>query len=214
MSSHKTRPKLKKYLKAGIFLKNKNLKTYSPEFRYLSSRWPVRLKKSFLAALMMRKKLKFLFGFHRTAMLNKMLRKDLPIILKTGRCLRELEFCSMLERRLDVLLLRLGFVSTLFEAKHLISHKNIKINNRTTSCFSRLLKKGDIISFEPSIENVLRQRVKFQIAQRNYFFSTFGNVEVNYKHFKVVVLTNKINILQQLHHYSFSLNWKLLFSGN
>lgn len=147
-------------------------------------------------------------------MLNKMLQKDLPIVLKIGRRLRELEFCSLLERRLDVLLLRLGFVSTLFEAKHLISHKKIKINNRITSCFSRLLKKGDITSFEPSIENILKQRVKVQIAQRNFFFSTFSNVEVNYKNFKIVVLTNKINILQQLHHYSFSLNWKLLFSGN
>jgi ribosomal protein S4 len=214
MNSHKTRPKLKKYLKVGIPLKNKNLKVYSPEINYLSSRWPVKLKKSFLTSLITRKKLKFLFGLHRTTMLNKMLQKDLPMSRKIGRYLRELEFCSLLERRLDVLLLRLGFVSTLFEAKHLISHKKIKINNVTSFCFSRLLKKGDIISFEPSIENVLKQRIKSQIAERTFFFNTFSNVEVNYKNFKIVVLTNKVNILQQLHHYSFLLNWKLLFLGN
>jgi ribosomal protein S4 len=220
MNNHKIRPKLKKYSKIGLFLNSKNqnskilkaqkLKFYSPELVYLSPRRPVKVKQQFLASLINRKKLKFIFGFHRTTMLNKMLRKDLASNLNIRRQLRELEFCSLLERRLDVLLLRLGFVSTLFEAKHLISHKKIKINNLPNSCFSRLLRKGDVISFEPSIETMLRQRVKEQISKRNFFFNTFSNVEVNYNIFKIIVLTNKINISEQLHHYSQLLNWKLL----
>jgi ribosomal protein S4 len=69
--------------------------------------------------------------------------------------LNELEFCSILERRLDILLFRLGFVPSIFAAKQLISHKKVKVNNHANSSFSRLLKKGDVISFDNSVYPVI-----------------------------------------------------------
>lgn len=119
--------------------------------------------------------------------------------------LKELEFCSILERRLDVLLFRLGFVPTIFAAKQLIAHKKVKVNNYANSSFSRLLKKGDIISFDPSIysdiQTVLINRLKFDFLNLN----NSNQIEVNFKTLKIVILTNKINLFSQIPYYKFLL---------
>lgn len=55
-------------------------------------------------------------------------------------------FFSTLERRLDCILYRASFVTSLQEAKQLISHKKICINNNIISKPGYLLEPGDIIS--------------------------------------------------------------------
>lgn len=50
-----------------------------------------------------------------------------------------------LETRLDVLLFRCSFVSTIFQAKQLIKHKNIYVNNRIVLSNNFYLSEGDII---------------------------------------------------------------------
>jgi len=222
MINHKNRPKLKKYLKIGIILnvkcqktlnlKKKNIKFYNPEITYLSSKFSAKIKNYFQTYLLNRKKLKIYFGFHKTSHFNKLLRKDFLKNTKVRRFIKELEFCSLFERRLDVILFRLGFVATLFEAKHFISHKKIKINNLPNFSYSRILNKGDIISFEPSIEQVIKKKILEQSQVRTFFFNTFMNLEVNYKTLKIVVLQKKINIAQQLQHYFFPLDWKILIN--
>jgi|SouAtlMetagenome_1021521.scaffolds.fasta_scaffold00503_2 small subunit ribosomal protein S4 len=219
MSIHKIRPKFKKYAKAGIFLgkqkkttrlKKPALNFFSPDLIYLNSKLSYDLKNHFQVSSINRRKLKLLFGFQRTSLLKRYLKKELSANTRSQHSLKEMEFCSLLERRLDFLLYRLGFAATLFEAKHLISHKKLRINGRSSSSFSRFLKKGDVISFLPSIEGRIKKRLIEQLHSRDHFFGTFYNVEVNFRTLKIVVLTEKVNLSQQVQHYPFSLHWNIL----
>ena len=51
----------------------------------------------------------------------------------------------LLESRLDINLVRLKLVKTIFQAKQLINHQKIKINDKIISKPNFLLEKGDII---------------------------------------------------------------------
>jgi ribosomal protein S4 len=56
------------------------------------------------------------------------------------------EFVLVLESRLDINIVRLKLAKTIFQAKQLINHKKIKVNNQIVNKPNFLLKKGDIIS--------------------------------------------------------------------
>ena len=212
MSIHKKRPKLNTYFKAKVLLKNKvkKLKIFSPVINHLTSKFATILQKYFQERLKNRKKAKLIFGLYRTSLLKKYQQHRLLKSCTSRHLFKEVEFCSLLERRLDFILLRTGFVSTLYEAKHLISHKKVRVNNTYSACFSRLLKKGDIISFDLSIEDRLRKQLIKQSKIRSFFFTTFTNLEVNFKTLKIILLMDKINLKKQIHHYSHTLNWKTL----
>lgn len=219
MNNHKIRPKLKKYTKIKVFLngkkkKKEKLSFFSPDLTYLASKSSNKIKDHYQISLMHRRKLKLLLGFQRTSLFKKCLTTEVPKNIKSWRFLQEIEFCSILERRLDILLYRLGFVATLFEAKHLISHKKIKINNQENTSFSRLLQKGDIISFVSSAKPLIKGRLVEQLKKRTFYFNTFYNLEINLKTLKIIVLSEKVDLIQQLQHYSFSLNWNSLLRVN
>ena len=222
MTNHKTKPRIKKYLKAGIFLnkklhknlpfKQKRLRFFSPDFVYLNPKINNKIKDSYQIFFTNRRKFKLLFGFPKTSNFKKMLNKSLLKNKKTNYFLKEQEFCSLLECRLDFLLFRLGFAKTLFEAKHLIAHKKVFVNGIINRSYTKQLKKGDIISFHFSAKNFILKRLTNELINRDFFFSTYDNLEVNFKLGKIVVLNEKINFLNQLHYYSVPLNWKSLLT--
>lgn len=217
------RPKLKKYLKAGIHitkknqaplsLKNNEIKFFSPDAIYLNSRGSMKIKDSFKTSILNRRKVKLLLSFSRTSLLKKYLNKCRTNTKNSLRFLRELEFCSLLEKRLDILLYRLGFVTSISEARHLISHKKVKINNISNTSFSRFLMKGDVITFVPSVQVHIKKRLTKEISSRGFYFNTFENLEVNMKLLKIIVLTEKLRIPQQIQHYSSSLNWNNILNS-
>jgi ribosomal protein S4 len=220
MLTHKTRPKLRKYLKLGVALhlkknnkgfqkiRRKHHRFFSPKFRYLFSKSVTRFEDKFASSLFDRKKLKLLFGFCKTSSLKKILKKDLQRKLISHRFLKELEFSSLVGQRLDVVLFHLGFVSTLFEAKQLVSHKKFRINNKPISRSSYLLKKGDFVSPLPSIEIKIRKTIQEQLRKRVLYFANFSNIEINWKSLKFIILTEKSNLFCQLPHHTFLLNWR------
>lgn len=56
-------------------------------------------------------------------------------------------FLFSLESRLDINIVRLKFADNIFQAKQLINHNKIKINNKIVNKSGFILKKGDIINF-------------------------------------------------------------------
>jgi small subunit ribosomal protein S4 len=52
----------------------------------------------------------------------------------------------LLERRLQTVVYRLKFASTIFAARQLVSHKHICVNGRTVNIASYSVKPGDVIS--------------------------------------------------------------------
>jgi len=73
--------------------------------------------------------------------------------------------------------------------------------------------KGDMVSFTPSVQAQIKKRLTKEINFRYFFFNTFENLEVNIKTLKIIVLTEKLKIPQQIQHYSFSLSWSNLLSS-
>jgi ribosomal protein S4 len=217
MNKHKTRPKLKKYLQTNLFFslkkhrtvrKKSRLRFFSPDFIYLTSKFSKKLEEEFKKTLLNKRKLKLFFGFQKTTLLKNFL--DKVLFKKFNNSLKESLFCSLLERRLDVILYRLGFVKTLFEARHLISHKKVFINDFLIKSCSHILKKGDIISFTPSSKIFIKKRLLEELKVRNFFFATFDHIEINFQMLKIIVLAEKINLSRQIQHYSFLFDWKTI----
>jgi len=154
MNNYKKRLKLRHYSKSGVDLISKSRKKfffYNPSLIYAKLSSTLKLEDYFKKSLLNHRKSKIYFGFHKTSLLKKVIKR---YFLKRAqyKYLKEIELCSILERRLDLILLRVGFVSNLFEAKQLISHKKILVNGVKSKCFSTILKKGDIISLDPSLK--------------------------------------------------------------
>lgn len=53
---------------------------------------------------------------------------------------------TLLERRLDNVVYRMGFASTRAEARQLVSHKAIMVNDQVVNIASFLVKAGDVVS--------------------------------------------------------------------
>jgi ribosomal protein S4 len=214
MNNYKKRLKLRHYAKSGVDLISKNRKNfffYNPSLIYAKLSSNFKLEDYFKKSLLNLRKVKSYFGFHKTSLLKKIIKKN---FLKKPkyRYLKEIELCSILERRLDLILLRVGFVSNLFEAKQLISHKKVLVNGVKSKCFSVILKKSDIISIDPSAKNQIQTQLRNTIEKKNKKIFTFDNIELNVKNLKIIVIKKKIKILKHFHHYDFFLNWQIFFN--
>ena len=60
-------------------------------------------------------------------------------------------FIEKLETRLDTALYRTHFSYSFNNARQLISHKKVYVNNKIIPYNSYLLKKGDLITFDKSV---------------------------------------------------------------
>ena len=122
--------------------------------------------------------------------------------------LKEKELFSLFENRLDLLLYRLNLVSSLFEAKQLISHGKVFIDGKINRNYSYSLTKGNVISFKKSTEAIFKDRLIS--SSKNFYFYSYDNLEVCYKTFKIIILTEKVDSKKYLQHYSYFLNWSNL----
>lgn len=114
----------------------KNLIFYKKTFEYK----PKNLKHLYKQRLLEKQKLKSFYGF----LSEKKLKIIKNLILKKNNISKLNIF---LEKKLYILLYRLNVTSSIFEAKQLIRHKKIKINNKIVTYPDYTLKKGDIVKF-------------------------------------------------------------------
>jgi len=63
---------------------------------------------------------------------------------------------SLLERRLDNIVYRLGFANSRNEARQLVRHRHFKVNRSTVSIPSYLLKPGDVLELREKSKKVVR----------------------------------------------------------
>ncbi len=101
----------------------------------------------------------------------------------------------ILERRLDVALVRLCFCRSISEARQLILHSKILVNNLPIKTCSYLLKNGDIISinniFNKSLYNQIINNINLVYVEKQRYFS---HLEVNYKTLEAIFLYSPQNI--------------------
>ncbi len=93
-----------------------------------------------------KQKLRFWYGLEEKQMKNYV--KD--ILAKRGKEDAELALINKLESRLDNVIFRLGFASSRAQARQLVNHGFFAVNNKKTNYPSYQVKKGDVISINPS----------------------------------------------------------------
>ena len=89
----------------------------------------------------------------------------------------------LLECRLDNVVYRMGFASTRAEARQLVSHKAISVNEKPVTIASYQVKAGDIVQVREKSRKQLRIQSAFNIAQQ---VGLPEWVEVNDKEFRGV----------------------------
>jgi small subunit ribosomal protein S4 len=73
------------------------------------------------------------------------------------------QFVGLLESRLDAVVYRMNFASSIFGARQLVSHKHIRVNGKTVNIPSYILKEGDEIELKASskeIPNIIESTTK------------------------------------------------------
>lgn len=93
-------------------------------------------------------------------------------------------FNNILEKRLDIILLKSHFVLSIRNARQLISHNQVLVNNIIVNDSSFLLKKGDLITFSKKSHKLLK------------YYLTIGEVwplspqylQISYKLFSIRVI--------------------------
>nr|YP_010507811.1 ribosomal protein S4 [Phytophthora hedraiandra]UXG55911.1 ribosomal protein S4 [Phytophthora hedraiandra] len=123
-------------------LNSKKWNLFKKKLRYRKEIKPEKRKKFFQKRLFEKQQFRNFYGcIHEYQLKNifkKLLKKDNKInIFK--------KFVILLESRLDINLVRLKLVKTIFKAKQLINHNKIKVNNKIINKPNFILKKGDII---------------------------------------------------------------------
>jgi ribosomal protein S4 len=107
-------------------------------------------------------------------------------------------FIEKLETRLDTALYRTYFSYSFNNARQLIAHKKVYVNNKIVSCNSYLLKKGDMITFDKDIFNL----VSSNISRSKIWFLPPKHFHVNYKTFQILVIED-IKYTNCLRYYPF-----------
>lgn len=73
---------------------------------------------------------------------------------------------KLLECRLDNVVYRMGFAATRAEARQLVSHKGVTINNETVNIPSYTVRPGDIIGIRSKAKGQLRIKAALDLAQQ------------------------------------------------
>jgi small subunit ribosomal protein S4 len=84
---------------------------------------------------------------------------------------------NFLESRLDNVVYRMGFASTRSEARQLVSHKSILVNDKILNVPSYQVRAGDIISIRERSKSQLRIKDALGVAEQ-YGFPVWVDVDV------------------------------------
>jgi len=107
-------------------------------------------------------------------------------------------FIRQLETRLDTALFRSHFSYSFKNARQLISHKKVYVNNKIVQYNSYSLKKGDLITLDKSIFKY----VTYNVLKSNIWSIPPKHFHINYKTLQILVIED-INYTNCLMYYSF-----------
>lgn len=93
-----------------------------------------------------------------------------------------------IEKRLDVILVRLNFCLTIFQARQLISHKKICVNYKMVNIPGFQVSNGDPISIQESFLYFIKSKIRQNLQSNRIWRMKSTHLEVNYKTLKAVVL--------------------------
>jgi len=96
----------------------------------------------------------------------------------------KLFFKELLEKRLDTVILRSHFVSSVMNARQLISHGHVEVNGIRVSDSSILLKRGDVITFSKKSLKLL----EYFLLKAEFWPLPPQTLQISYKKFQIVMV--------------------------
>jgi ribosomal protein S4 len=124
-------------------LKKKKWNYLKKQFRFFSEIKPEKRKRFFQRRLFEKQQFKNFYGCLSEYKFKNLYKN---LLKKNNKINFFHKFVVIIETRLDINLLRLKFVKSIFQAQQFINHKKIKVNNQIINKPGFLLKKGDIIN--------------------------------------------------------------------
>lgn len=103
---------------------------------------------------------------------------------------------KLLERRLDTIIYRAGFVNSVYQARLLINHGHIFVNNSKQNISSYLVKQDDLITINPNIIPLLSNQYNWDLLKKSNgsILKYVPYLEIDYKTMSCIYLyTPKIN---------------------
>lgn len=123
-------------------LKSKKWNLFKKKLRYRKEVKPEKRKKFFQKRLFEKQQFKNFYGCIHEYQLKNIFKR---LSKKSNKINIFKNFVILLESRLDINLVRLKLVKTIFKAKQLINHKKISVNSKIISKPNFILQKGDIV---------------------------------------------------------------------
>lgn len=97
---------------------------------------------------------------------------------------------NSLESRLDVILLRTNFALSVRNARQIISHEHVMINDKVVTDSSYLLREGDVITFSSKGHKL----IKYYIALSGLWPLPPGYLQVSYKLLQIKLIENVLTL--------------------
>ena len=164
-----------------LISKLKKQKFYDPTSQFLSN-FKNFFNRKFKYNLQNKQRLSFYYGTLRKNYLKRMVKSTLSEFKKRNVHATVL-FIEKLETRLDTALYRTYFSYSFNNARQLISHKKVYVNNKIVQHNSYLLKKGDLITFDKNISKF----VGFNAVNTKIWALPPKHFLINYRTFQILV---------------------------
>ncbi len=110
---------------------------------------------------------------------EKMFRKyfdESKRLARLGKGFTGQNLLKILERRLDNVLYRAGIAVSRAQARQIISHGFVLVNDKNVDIPSYLIKMGDVIKFRPKVLNIIKDHLD---SAKNSFIPSWLNVDFN-----------------------------------
>ena len=143
-------------------------------------------KKRFKNNLLTKKTFNYFYG----ELKRKYLKKQMTAIYRSKEMKNPRNICiELFESRLDSVLKRAKFCSSIKEARQLIAHRHVKINQKIETSYSCILKRGDLIEIVDTSRRIVKVKLN-NILKEHYnkvlFPTVPGYLVVNYKTLNIV----------------------------
>ena len=113
-------------------------------------------KKRFKNDLLTKKTFNYFYG----GLKRKYLKKQMAAIYNSKQIKNTQNIClELFESRLDSVLKRAKFCSTIKDARQLITHKHIKVNKQIETNYSCILKQGDLIEIDTKSKKIVKTKL-------------------------------------------------------
>lgn len=166
--------------------------------------------KRFRDTLQAGKKLRLFYGF----LLAKYFKKKIRLVLRRKqpylekKTSLEMILLQIFEKRLDVVLYKAKFASSMRSAQQMISHGKVYVNNSKVQSKSYFLKEGDLVSLDlkclPLYENHVLTSIKWPIPPKNLI--------INYRTLQIIFLNN-IKLMNLANNFLFNLHLQKILTN-